>query len=318
MKIVVLDGYTLNPGDLSWEGLQKLGDVTIYDRTAAGEIIDRTKDAEVVLTNKVPFDAKTIGSLPKLKYIGVLATGYNVVDTEAARSHGVVVTNIPAYSTDSVVQMTFAHMLNLTSQIAHYSDEVRNGKWTASRDFTYWDTPLPELSAMTLGVVGLGHIGMKVARIARAFGMDVFAATRKNSASLPDGIMKTTLDGLYSTADILTLHCPLTDSTREMINRETIAKMKPGILLINTGRGQLVNEADLAEALESGQVGGYAADVLSTEPAAADCPLLHTPNTYLTPHIAWATLQARQRLMDIATANVEAFIAGNAANVVNA
>lgn len=318
MKIVVLDGYTLNPGDLSWEGLQKLGDVTIYDRTAAGEIIDRAKDAEVVLTNKVPFDAKTIGSLPKLKYIGVLATGYNVVDTEAARSHGVVVTNIPAYSTDSVVQMTFAHMLNLTSQIAHYSDEVRNGKWTASRDFTYWDTPLPELSAMTLGVVGLGHIGMKVARIARAFGMDVFAATRKNSASLPDGIMKTTLDGLYSTADILTLHCPLTDSTREMINRETIAKMKPGILLINTGRGQLVNEADLAEALESGQVGGYAADVLSTEPAAADCPLLHTPNTYLTPHIAWATLQARQRLMDIATANVEAFIAGNAANVVNA
>ena len=317
MKIIVLDGYSVNPGDLSWKALQALGEVTVYERTAAHEVPARAEGAQMLLTNKVVIDRPLMEQLPQLKYIGVLATGYNVVDIEAAKSRGITVTNIPAYSTDSVVQMTFAHLLNIMTRVSHYATANRNGKWCESKDFCYWETPLNELSGKTLGVVGLGHIGYKVACIARDFGMDVFACTSKNSADLPDGIQKTTLDGLFGISDVITLHCPLTGNTREMINKETLAKMKQGAILINTGRGPLVNEQDVADALKSGQLAAYGADVMSQEPPAKDNPLLALSNAFITPHIAWATYEARTRLMRIAADNVKAFIEGNPQNVVS-
>ena len=246
-----------------------------------------------------------------------MATGYNVVDLEAAREHGVVVTNIPAYSTDSVVQMTFAHILNITNRVAHYARENREGKWSGNKDFCYWDTPLPELSGLTLGIVGLGNIGMKVARIARMFGMEVYAATSKDSSSLPEGIQKTTFKGLLGVCDILSLHCPLTPATKELVNKETIGMMRRGSVVINTGRGPLVNEYDVAEALKSGQLSAYGADVLCQEPPTADNPLLKLPNAFVTPHVAWATLDARKRLMDICVGNVKAFMEGKPVNVVS-
>ena len=276
----------------------------------------RAKEADAVLTNKVVISAGIMDRLPKLKYIGVLATGYNVVDTEAAARHGITVTNVPAYSTDSVVQMTFAHILNMTNRVAHYARLNREGKWSSSPDFCYWDTPLGELAGKTLGVVGLGNIGYKVACMARDFGMDVFACTSKNSAGLPPGIQKTTFNGLLGISDVLTLHCPLTPKTKEMINKDTLSRMKRGALLVNTGRGQLVNEADVAKALADGQLGGYGADVMTQEPPAADNPLLGAPNAYLTPHIAWATVEARKRLVAIAADNVKAFAQGSPQNVV--
>lgn len=317
MKIVVLDGYSVNPGDLSWEALEECGEVTVYDRTNAGDVVERAKNADAILTNKVVITEEVMDALSNLKYVGVLATGYNVVDVEAARKRGIVVTNVPAYSTNSVVQMTFAHILNMTNRVAHYARENREGKWSASADFCYWDTHLDELAGHTLGIVGLGNIGYKVACIARDFGMDVFACTSKNSADLPSGIQKTTFSGLLGISDILTLHCPLTDKTTEMMNKNTISRMKPGALLINTGRGRLVNEEDVAEALESGQLGGYAADVMREEPPRADNPLFKAPNAYITPHIAWATLAARRRLMAVAAANVKAFFSGSPVNVVS-
>lgn len=316
MKIVVLDGYGLNPGDLSWDALQALGDVAVYPRTAQGQLLERCDGADALLTNKVVIGAETMDRLPGLKYIGVLATGYNVVDTIAARQRGICVTNIPAYSTDSVAQMTFAHILNITNRVGHYAAQNRQARWSGSEDFCYWDTPLHELAGKTIGIVGLGNIGMKVARIAMEFGMDVFACTSKSSASLPSGIQKTTVDGLLGVSDILTLHCPLTDNTREMINAGAIRKMKRGAILINTGRGQLVNEADVAAALRDGQLGGYGADVMCSEPPAADNPLFGAPNAFITPHIAWATYEARARLMDIAVGNLKAFISGKPINVV--
>ena len=318
MKIVVLDGYAANPGDVSWEAMQSLGELTVYDRTAPDEVLERAAEADAVLTNKVVITAAMMAQLPALKYIGVLATGYNVVDVKAAREQGIIVTNIPAYSTDSVAQLTFAHILNITHRVGHYAIQNRQGRWSSNPDFVYWDTPLHELAGKTIGIVGLGNIGWKVAIIARDFGMDVFAMTSKNSADLPEGIQKTTLEGLLSVSDILTLHCPLTDSTREMINRETIEKMKSGAILINTGRGPLVNEADVAEALRTGRLGAYGADVMCSEPPSADNPLLSAPNSYITPHIAWATYEARVRLVDIAIGNVKAFCEGNPVNVVNA
>lgn len=317
MKIVVLDGYTVNPGDLSWTELQALGDVVVFPRTTGDELVDRCKDADALLTNKVVIDAGVMSHLPKLKYIGVLATGYNVVDIAAARERGVCVTNIPAYSTDSVAQMVFAHILNITNRVGHYARQSREGRWSRNEDFCYWDTPLPELAGKTMGIVGLGHIGMKVARIAREFGMDVFASTSKHSSSLPDGIQKTTLQGLLGVSDILTLHCPLTDNTRGMINSTILKRMKRGAILINTGRGPLVNEADVAAALKSGQLGGYGADVMCQEPPAVDNPLLSAPNAFITPHIAWATFEARGRLLDIAVENLRTFMEGAPANVVN-
>lgn len=316
MKIVVLDGYGMNPGDLSWDALRELGDVTVYGRTSPENVVERCKGTEVLLTNKVAISADTISLLPDLKYVGVLATGYNVVDTEAARNRGIVVTNIPAYSTDSVVQMTFAHILNVTNRVAHYSIENREGKWSRSKDFCYWDTPLVELSGLTLGIVGLGNIGMKVARIARVFGMEVYAATSKSSASLPEGIQKTTFNGLLGVCDILSLHCPLTSETKELVNKSTISKMKRGAVVVNTGRGPLVNENDVAESLRSGQLGAYCADVMCEEPPREDNPLLHEPNAFITPHVSWATFEARERLMKIAVGNIKAFIEGTPINVV--
>lgn len=317
MKIVVLDGYGVNPGDLSWKKLEELGELTVYERTAPEDVLTRTEDAEIVLTNKVVLSAEVLEKLPKLKYIGVLATGYNVVDTEAARAQGVAVTNIPAYSTDSVVQMTFAHILNITNRVAHYARENREGKWARSKDFCYWDTPLLELSGLTLGVVGLGNIGMKVARVARTLGMEVYAATSKSSSSLPEGIQKTTFKGLLGVCDILTLHCPLTPDTRELVNAKTLGMMKRGAVVINTGRGPLVNENDVAEALRSGQLAAYGADVMCQEPPREDNPLLAEPNAFITPHVAWATIDARRRLMKIAVDNIKAFVEGKPVNVVD-
>lgn len=317
MKIVELDGYAANPGDLSWETIQALGEFKLYDRTAPKDIVNRAKDAEVILVNKVNITKEIIEQLPKLKYIGVLATGYNVVDIDAAKAHGIVVTNIPAYSTDSVAQMTFAHILNLTNRVEHYAQLNREGKWSRNPDFCYWDTPLREISGKTLGIVGLGNIGCKVAKIARDFGMDVFSFTSKNSADLPEGIQKTTLEGLFAVSDILSLHCPLTADTFEMINKATLNKMKKGALLINTGRGQLINEADVAEALENGHLGGYGADVMCAEPPSEDNPLFAQPNAFITPHIAWATKEARARLLAICADNIKAFIEGHPQNVVN-
>lgn len=316
MKIVELDAYAANPGDLSWDGLKELGDFVLYERTKPEDIVSRAKDADAILINKVRITDEILAQLPKLKYIGELATGYNNIDIKAASKRGITVCNIPAYSTDSVAQMTFAHILNITNQVAHYADESRSGHWSKNPDFCYWDTPLPELSAKTLGIVGLGNIGMKVAKIALDFGMDVFAYTSKNSADLPAGIQKTTIEGLLGVSDILTLHCPLTDDTRELINKDTLALMRPGSIIINTGRGQLVNEQDVADALESGQLLGYGADVLTEEPPRADNPLLKQPHAYITPHIAWATKEARQRLLNICVENIKAFKAGQPINVV--
>ena len=310
MKIVVLDGYTLNPGDLSWDELEKLGEVTVYDRTAPEDVITRIGDAPVILTNKVVIDRKVMTACPSLKYVGVLATGYNVVDIAAAHELGIIVTNIPAYSTDSVAQMVFAHILNITNDIAQYADETKIGKWSANQDFCYWNKPIIELANKTLGIVGLGNIGMAVARIALAFGMKVLAATSKPQSTLPDGFTAGTVQDVLKNADIISLHCPLTDNTREMINSESIKTMKRTAILINTGRGPLVNEQDLAIALNNEEIVAYGTDVLSIEPARTDNPLLKAKNCYITPHIAWATTEARTRLMTIAVENVRQFIAG--------
>lgn len=311
-----MDGHGVNPGDMSWKPFEEIGQITVYPRTAPEEVVAHVGDADIVLTNKTVFNADVISQLPNVKYIGVLATGYNVVDTEAAHRRGIVVTNIPAYSTDSVAQMTFAHILNITNRVGYYAAKNSDGEWSRCPDFCYWDTPLTDLSGKTIGIVGLGHIGSKVARLAQDFGMDVFAYTSKNAADLPAGINKTTLDGLLGISDIITLHCPLTPSTRELINKESIKKMRRGAILINTGRGPLVNEADVAEALQKGQLGAYGADVMCSEPPAADNPLFAQPNAYITPHIAWATVEARERLMAIAVNNLKAFVSGNPVNVV--
>ncbi len=315
-KIVVLDGYAANPGDLSWEPLKEMGTVQVYDRTAPEELLARAMEADILLTNKVKINDATMTQLPKLRYIGVMATGYNVVDVDAAHRRGIVVTNIPSYSTDSVAQMTFAHILNITNQVGHYAEEVSQGRWSANPDFCYWNTPLIELSCKTLGIVGLGHIGMRVAQIAHEFGMDVFAVTSKGSAELPQGIQKTTLEGLLAVSDILSLHCPLTDATLHLINEERLKLMRPGAILINTSRGPLVDDAAVAQALTEGRLAGYGADVMAVEPPAADNPLLKAPRAYLTPHIAWATQEARERLMRICVANVKAFVEGRAQNEV--
>lgn len=317
MNIVVLDGYCVNPGDLSWDALRNEGNLTVYDRTFIGDVVARAADADIVLTNKVPVKSEQIKALPKLKYIGAMSTGVNIIDLEEAARRNIVVTNIPAYSTDSVAQMTFAHILNITNRVGLYADMNRKGKWARNEDFCYWNTSLSELSGKTLGIVGLGNIGMKVASIAIAFGMDVFAYTRKGMDCLPEHIRKTTLDGLFGASDIITLHCPLNDATRGMINKDTISKMKHGAILINTGRGPLVNEADVAAALRDGSLGGYGADVMCKEPPSLDNPLFAEPNAFITPHIAWATQEARARLMDTLVKNVRAFIEGSPVNVIN-
>ena len=316
MRIVILDGYSVNPGDLSWDALREMGDVEVYDRTSPEEVVTRAEKAEIVLTNKVVLDKPALDRLPSLRYIGVLATGYNVVDLEETRQRGIIVTNIPAYSTDSVAQMTFAHILNITNRVGHYAQENAHGRWSNNADFCYWDSPLHELAGKTLGIVGLGNIGMRVARIAADFGLNVFALTSKEPSDLPHGVQKTTMEGLLAVSDILTLHCPLTESTRHLIRAETIQKMKHGAIIINTGRGPLVDEHDVAKALHDGHLAAYGADVLDTEPPACDNELLSAPNAFITPHIAWATVEARKRLIRIATENVQAYLSGTPRNIV--
>lgn len=317
LKIVVLDGYTLNPGDLSWKDLEALGTVKIYDRTHPGEVVERATGAQIVLTNKTVLDGEALSQLPDLKYIGVLATGYNVVNLEAARRQGITVTNIPAYSTDSVAQMVFAHLLNITQRVGHYAEEVASGHWTKQADFSYWNTPLVELAGKTLGVIGLGHTGMATARIALAFGMQVLAYTSKSAAELPAGIRKAdSLEQVFSDSNVVSLHCPLTETTKNLVNLERLKLMKREAVLINTGRGGLVNETDLAEALEKGLLAAAGVDVLSSEPPVPGHPLVGVKNCFITPHIAWATLEARQRLMGQAVRNIEAFLSGQPINTV--
>lgn len=316
MKITVLDGYGLNPGDLSWQGFEELGQLTVYDRTAPSQLLERAKDSEVLITNKTVIDSEALQKLPNLRYIGVLATGYNVIDIEEARRKGVIVTNIPAYSTMSVAQHVFALLLGVTDRPEHYSIEVASGKWTQSKDFCFWNTDLTELAGKKFGVIGYGNIGRAVARIALAFGMKVMAFTSKDASELPEGVEKVALDKLYEYCDVISLHCPLTPSTKEMINTDSISKMKKGVILINTGRGPLVDEKAVADALKSGRLEAYCADVLNTEPPKADNPLIGAPNAYITPHIAWATKEARNRLMDIAVSNLRRFLEGNPENVV--
>ena len=316
MKIVELDGYAANPGDLSYDGIKELGELVVYPRTAPEEVVERAKDADIVLINKVNMTAEVIAQLPNLKYIGVLATGYNVVDLAAAKEHGVVVTNIPAYSTDSVAQMTFALILNMTNRVAHYANKNRGGRWSENPDFCYWDTPLHELAGKSLGIVGLGNIGKRVAHIALEFGMEVYAYTSKAASELPEFVHKTTWEGLLAESDILSLHCPLNEDTREIINKKSIDHMKDGAIIINTSRGPLVNEQDVADALESGKLLYYGADVLTEEPPVKENPLLAQKHAFITPHIAWATKEARSRLLKICEKNIKAFLEGSPINVV--
>ena len=317
MKIVILDGYAANPGDLEWDGLEQLGDCTLYDRTSRDQVLERCKDANIVLTNKVPFKRETIEALPNLKYIGVMATGYNIIDTEAAKEKGIVVTNIPSYSTNSVAQMVFAHILNITLHVQKHSDEVHQGRWSKNADFCFWDSPLLELHGRTIGIIGLGSIGQAVARIAFGFGMKVIAYTSKTQLQLPHEIQKVELDELFEQADIVTLHCPLTDETRNMVDKRRVELMQPTSIIINTSRGPLINEADLAEALKNKTIYAAGIDVMSQEPPKADNPLLGVENCYITPHIAWASFAARTRLMKILINNVKAFMEGKPENQVN-
>ena len=317
MRIVILDGYTANPGDLSWKELEEVGQVTVYDRTSPSETVQRAVDADIVLTNKVVLDREKIAQLPHLKYIGVLATGYNVVDIEAANERGIIVTNVPAYSTESVAQMVFAHLLTVTDRTEHYAIQNRNGRWSDNPDFCYWDFPLMELAGKTFGIVGLGNIGRRVAEIALAFGMKVKAMTSKSQDQLPAGIEKAELQELLAASDVLSLHCPLTDKTHHLINTDTLRQMKPTVILINTGRGPLIDDQAVACALQEGRLCAFCADVLTTEPPSSDNPLLSQPNAFITPHIAWASTEARSRLIQIATANVRAFINRTPQNVIN-
>ncbi|MBN1676702.1 MAG: D-2-hydroxyacid dehydrogenase [Kiritimatiellae bacterium] len=317
MKIVVLDGYRLNPGDLSWDGLHALGECTVHDRTPADQTVARAAGAEIVLTNKTVLSKEILDRLPALKYIGVLATGYNVVDVEAARARGIPVTNAPEYATQAVAQMVFAHLLNLAHRIGDHARGVAEGKWTNCPDFCYWDFPLVEFEGLTLGIVGIGRIGRAVAALGRAFGMRVIACDAFPPDPVPDGITMTDLDALFRQSDAISLHCPLTDETRGLVNAERLALMKETAFLVNTSRGPLVDGRALADALNNGRIAGAGLDVLEVEPPPADSPLFTARNGYVTPHIAWATRAARQRLLNTVVANVRAFLAGEPVNVVN-
>lgn len=318
MKIVVLDGYTLNPGDLSWDRYKKLGEVVIYEHTTHDKIVERAKNAEIVFTNKTPLGENEISQLQGLRYIGVLATGYNVVDVEAAKKYNIVVTNIPTYGTKSVAQMTFSLLLEMTQHVQHHSDAVHNGEWTSCRDFCFWKYPLIELEGKTMGIIGFGRIGQSVADVAQAFGMNVLGYDIiKSDQSGRKNFKWAELDQLLGESDVVSLHCPLFPQTKGIINKENLNKMKRSAFLINTSRGPLIVDQDLSDALNNGVIAGAGLDVLSVEPPKADNPLLTAKNCFITPHIAWATKEARARLMDIAADNLEAFLGGNPVNVVN-
>ena len=323
MKIVVLDGYTLNPGDLSWKDLEKIGDLTVYDRTTYvlsehDKVVNRVGDAEIVFTNKTPITREAINKMPNLKYIGVLATGYNVVDVVAAKEKGIVVTNIPSYGTTAVSQMTFALLLEMCHHVGHHSEQVYKGVWTNNEDFCFWNYPLIELAGKNMGIIGFGRIGQDTGKIAQAFGMNVLAYDNYPNKKLESDTLKyVTLDELLSQSDVISLHCPLFESTTGLINRNTIAQMKDGAMLINTSRGPLIVEEDLAEALNNGKLAGAAVDVVSKEPIDGDNPLLTAKNCIITPHIAWAPSESRKRLMDIAVDNLRRFLENNSVNVVN-
>ena len=315
MNIVVLDGFTMNPGDLSWNELAELGSLKVYDRTSAGQVLERAKDAEVILTNKTVIDAASLRSLPKLKYVGVLATGYNVVDINVAKELGIVVTNIPAYSTESVAQMVFAHILNITHRVGRYSDEARSGVWSRQADFSYTNSPLMELCGKKIGIVGFGNTGSATARIAVAFGMEVLVYTSKPQSALPAGVTKAdSIDDIFRMSDIVSLHCPLNKETSEIANAAHLSLMKKSAILINTGRGGLVNEQDLADALRENRIKAAGLDVMVNEPPREDNPLLKLDNCFITPHIAWATYEARVRLMNQTVKNLRSFIEGNIIN----
>lgn len=315
-RIVVLDGYTLNPGDLSWDGLEALGSFTVYDRTADEDAVGRAGDAEIVITNKTELSAEVIEGLPGLKYIGVLATGYNVVDLEAARSRGIIVTNVPAYGTRSVAQMAFAHLLNLAQHVRDHAQTVSSGKWSSCPDFCYWDTPLIELAGLTMGIVGLGRIGRATANLAIAFGMQVIAYDIAAPADLPEGCRLVGLDDVFRESDVVSLHCPLTSENKGIVDEQRLAMMKKTAFLINTSRGALVDEQALAETLNDERIAGAGLDVLTLEPPEKDNPLLKAKNCFVTPHISWATRSARARLLEVAVENVAAFLAGKPQNVV--
>lgn len=318
MKIVVLDGYALNPGDLSWRGLEELGELSLYDRTPSDKILERIGNAEVVFTNKTPLSRELFMKLPNLKYVGVLATGYNVVDTEAAREYGVTVTNIPAYGTAAVAQYTFALLFEICHHVWEHAEAVKRGDWTNSPDFCFWNYPLIELSGKTMGIIGYGRIGRSVAVIAQALGMKVLAFDGyKDASDENENVRYTELEELLGESDVISLHCPLFDSTKGMINRNTIKRMKDGVILINTSRGPLIVEEDLAIALNSGKVAGAALDVVSIEPIQAENPLLKARNCIITPHIAWAPKESRERLMNIAVNNLISYLSGKAVHVVN-
>ena len=323
MKAVVLDGYTLNPGDLSWKALEAICATTVHDRTAysaAGQalVIERIGDAEIVLTNKTPITPAVLDAAPKLKYIGVLATGYNVVDVEAAKKKGIVVTNIPTYGTVAVSQLAIALLLEVCHHVGAHNDAVKNGDWTNNKDWCFWNYPLIELAGKTMGIVGFGRIGQTTGKIAQALGMKVLAYDSFKVKELESETVRyVELDELYARSDVISLHCPLFDNTKGMINKASIAKMKDGVILLNTSRGPLVVERDLADALDSGKVTAAGVDVVSSEPIAADNPLLKAKNCLITPHIAWAPKESRERLMDIGIANLKAFIDGKPVNVVN-
>ena len=309
MKIVILDGYTENPGDLSWEGFEKLGDLTVYEHTPTDEIISRIGDAELVITNKTPISAETFSACPQIRYVGVLATGYNIVDVNAAHERGIVVTNIPTYGTQAVAQYVFALLLELCHHVGHHNTAVQNGRWTDGRDFCFWDYPLIELAGKTMGIIGYGRIGRATAAIARAFGMNVIAYDTFSTDS-----EVRPLDELLAQSDVISLHCPLTKENQGLINKAAISKMKDGVMLINTARGPLINESDLRNALLSGKVKAAALDVVSVEPIQKDNVLLGLDNCLITPHIAWAPKESRQRLMDVAVDNLAAFLSGTPVN----
>ncbi len=317
MKIVILDAYTIDQGELSWKSLETLATVEAYERTSPEEVAARCKNAEIVLTNKVVLDATILNKLPRLQYIGVLATGYNVVDLQAATRQNIVVTNIPAYSTESVAQMVFCHILNIVGRTDHYANENRQGRWCRSLDFCYLDHNLFELNGKKMGIIGLGNTGMATARIASAFGMKVMAFTSKQEDSLPYGIQKADINSIFENCDIVSLHCPLTPDTQHLVNAERLNSMKSEAIIINTGRGALVDDQAMAEALNTNKIAAFGADVLTTEPASEDNPLLKAKNCYLTPHIAWATREARLRLINICTENVRAYLDGEPVNQVN-